>query len=54
MYSVLAGDFCEEDIDECASSPCENGATCFQGLGFFNCTCTEGNIFYFSMVRMCL
>ncbi len=37
-------DFCVflSDIDECASSPCENNATCLQDIDFFNCTCVAG------------
>ena len=27
------------DIDECASSPCENGGTCENNIGYFECTC---------------
>ena len=27
------------DIDECASSPCENGGTCKNKIGLFECTC---------------
>ena len=32
------------DIDECASSPCENGGTCTQGINLYNCTCQPGYI----------
>ena len=30
------------DIDECASSPCQNGSTCNDMLSGYNCTCAEG------------
>lgn len=29
------GDPCEEDVDECASHPCQNGAICMDGLAQF-------------------
>ncbi|KAI0211988.1 hypothetical protein LSAT2_003133 [Lamellibrachia satsuma] len=33
------GDWCEHDVDECASNPCENGGTCEDKHKGFNCTC---------------
>ena len=30
------------DINECASDPCFNDATCFNTLGSFICVCTPG------------
>ena len=30
------------DIDECLQSPCQNGATCHDGIGKYTCACTEG------------
>lgn len=34
---------CERDVDECASCPCQNGATCVQPrLNMFACQCTPG------------
>ena len=32
------------DIDECASNPCRNNATCQHGHGedWYNCTCVDG------------
>ena len=30
------------DIDECASSPCQNGATCVDGLNQYSCECALG------------
>jgi len=33
---------CEEDPDECESSPCQNGATCLDGVNEFTCSCAAG------------
>lgn len=30
------------DVDECASSPCQNGGGCFNGAGYYSCNCTGG------------
>ena len=30
------------DIDECASSPCENGATCADAVNLYTCHCVVG------------
>ena len=29
-------------MDECSSSPCENGAICMDRVNGFNCTCVPG------------
>lgn len=36
--------FCKllQDINECASSPCENGGHCRDGINSFTCTCVNG------------
>ena len=38
------GDNCADDIDECESAPCNNGASCYQTEepGGFNCNCSAG------------
>ena len=36
------GDNCEVNVDECQSSPCNNGATCMDGIASYTCTCTPG------------
>ena len=30
------------DIDECASSPCQNGGTCVDGVNSYTCNCDVG------------
>lgn len=34
--------FFYSDIDECASSPCQNQATCNDFVNYFNCSCRAG------------
>ncbi|KAG6462763.1 hypothetical protein O3G_MSEX013446 [Manduca sexta] len=36
------GDSCEQDIDECLSSPCKNGGTCQNLENNYECICMEG------------
>ena len=37
------GTTCENDINECESSPCQNGGTCSQSrIGEFSCQCALG------------
>lgn len=36
------GDHCEEDIPECASNPCQHGATCLEGINHYSCQCWPG------------
>lgn len=37
---------CQIDIDECASTPCQNGAKCYDRPNGFECRCAEGKGFY--------
>lgn len=34
-----AGKFCEIDIDECSSQPCQNNGICTDLLGGYRCNC---------------
>lgn len=40
--SGFSGSQCQFDIDECASTPCKNGAKCIDGPNMYTCQCTEG------------
>lgn len=33
---------CVSDVDDCASNPCHNGATCIDGKGWHLCNCAPG------------
>ena len=41
-FPFLSGVNCEINIDECAVDPCENGATCVDGINDFVCECVPG------------
>ena len=34
--------FCDLDIDECASNPCQHGGACSDGVNKYNCVCEGG------------
>ncbi len=36
------GSYCGTQIDECASAPCRNGATCVDHIGRYTCICLNG------------
>ncbi|CAK8682412.1 unnamed protein product [Clavelina lepadiformis] len=38
------GDYCQNNVDDCGSNPCENGATCIDGVNKWSCQCVEGYI----------
>ena len=35
---------CETNIDECASTPCQNSGTCTDYVNYYLCTCVDGFI----------
>ena len=39
-YNIIEYTFA--DIDECASTPCENDATCKDGVNSYTCECKDG------------
>lgn len=39
---LFEGLLCEEDINECSSSPCLNGARCVDDKNGYHCTCAKG------------
>ena len=42
LVTFLSGENCETNIDECAGDPCQNGATCVDGIAQYTCMCHPG------------
>lgn len=42
LATGFTGHLCQYDVDECASTPCKNGAKCLDGPNTYSCMCTEG------------
>jgi hypothetical protein len=40
--SGYSGIYCQTEINECASNPCRNGATCVDAVNQFSCVCVPG------------
>lgn len=38
----FTGTQCDDNIDECAAYPCQNGGTCQDGVNDYTCTCPPG------------
>ena len=41
------------DIDECASNPCENRATCYDHVNKYSCGCEDGYTGYDCEIGWC-
>lgn len=41
-FILFTGPNCEENLDECLSNPCQNGATCHDKDNGYVCTCQAG------------
>ncbi len=39
---LFLGRFCEDNINECLEAPCNNGASCIDGINNFTCQCKTG------------
>ena len=42
LHPTTFFNFTSPDIDECASSPCQNGGTCTDALNSYTCACAAG------------
>ena len=38
-FDVFLGSHCETEVDECDMDPCQNGGTCTDLIGRFQCDC---------------
>ncbi|XP_064611838.1 sushi, von Willebrand factor type A, EGF and pentraxin domain-containing protein 1-like [Liolophura sinensis] len=41
-FTLSPGSFCEHEVDECSSNPCQHGGSCEDLLAGFNCYCALG------------
>ena len=41
------GKYCQKDIDECKSQPCQNGGFCKDEVGHYRCECGEGKMLWY-------
>jgi hypothetical protein len=41
-YVIVGGGVMIADVDECASSPCQYGGTCVDGINGYTCNCAPG------------
>lgn len=45
------GATCKINIDECASNPCQNGATCKDKINAYTCSCAHGKKTWQSLAK---
>uniref|UniRef100_A0A673LN32 Protein jagged-2 n=1 Tax=Sinocyclocheilus rhinocerous TaxID=307959 RepID=A0A673LN32_9TELE len=38
----FTGTYCHENVNDCASSPCQSGGTCIDDIDSFRCVCPDG------------
>ena len=55
IYIYIADTYCDTDIDECASSPCQHGGTCTDLVNGYTCTCMDGytGMSLLRLIRLC-
>ena len=41
-FDGYTGDDCAQNVDECASQPCQHGGTCVDGVAAYTCRCAPG------------
>ena len=42
IFTKKMVNFLFQDINECAEDPCQNDATCMDGINEYSCTCASG------------
>ena len=42
LHAKLTFQLSLPDIDECSSSPCQNGGTCTDAVNSYTCACVDG------------
>ncbi len=40
----FGGSFCEVNLNECQSNPCQNGGICVDSIDLYQCFCSEGKL----------